>query len=115
MEDKADRTEKMRKELGFVKDIENFENVAFHDEYTTLDKCIYQEIKVACKNLNAKSWNDCANAVKEALVGKKRPIMTIKNNQIKPLLENGQQVVRIVQSEDIDKLGQMCANILDIF
>lgn len=64
----------------------------------------------------AQGWNDIADAVKKAMIGEKRPIMTLDiNDNIVPLKENGQQVVREVTAEDIDNIGPACCDVLKIF
>ena len=57
-----------------------------------------------------------AGAVKDHLVGLKRPIMTIgKNGALEPLVENGKPAVRKVTAKDIDAIGQHCADIIVAF
>ena len=117
MDDRASRPGEWRRELGLLKVEEDFSvNVANHGPDTKLDECIYEEMRVANNNIKgAKSWNDLAGAVKKELVGSVRPIMTVENGKIVPLMEDGVQVVREVKASDIDLLGPVCANILGIF
>jgi len=117
MDARAAQPETWRKELELQGDIVDFtETVTKHDTKTKLDDCIYEEMGVANKNIKgAKGWNDLADAVKKELVGKVRPIMTVANGQIKPLMKDGVQVVRAVTAEDVDALGPVCAQILGIF
>lgn len=119
MDAKASRPGEIRKNLGLLTDEVPGEVLfAEHDAKTTLDKCLYEEIKVANKQMpgGAKGWNDVADAVKKALVGQVRPIMTLgKSGMIEPLVEGGKQVVRAITEEDIDRIGPTCADILGIF
>ena len=120
MDAKASQPGSFRVELGLLASDENMDEidlVADHGPDTALDKCIYEEIKIAiAKNQNAKGWADLSKTVKKELVGLIRPIMTVdNNNKIVPLMENGQHVVRAVTATDIDKLGQACTDILSIF
>lgn len=123
MDDKAEEPYRLRDALGLLTE-EQLE-AKFATEHTTttkLDKCIYEEINVACEKRTAKGmpaakgWNDIKDDVKKALVGIKRPIMTLDiNDGIVPLKENGQQVVREVTAEDIDRIGPKCCDTLRIF
>jgi len=124
MDDKASMPGDFRKELGlFTEEEAGLNNVAEHDARTKLDKCIYEEIRVANANIkaatgkDAKGWQELAGAVKKALVGQTRPIMTLnaKSGAVEPLMENGKQVIRKVTAEDVDRIGPACANILGIF
>ena len=120
MDAKASQPGSFRVELGLLASDENMDEidlVADHGPDTSLDKCIYEEIKIAiAKNQNDKGWADLSKTVKKELVGLIRPIMTVdNNNKIVPLMENGQHVVRAVTATDIDKLGQACTDILSIF
>jgi hypothetical protein len=120
MDAKASRTGSFRVDLGLLApdvNMNEIDLVADHGPDTNLDKCIYEEIRIAnAKNQNAKGWADLAKTVKKELVGLIRPIMTVnENNQIVPLMENGQQVVRAVTPADIDKLGPVCTATLRIF
>lgn len=123
MDDKAEEPYRLRDALGLLTE-EQLE-AKFATEHTTttkLDKCIYEEINVACEKRiakgmpAAKGWDDIKDDVKKALVGIKRPIMTLDiNDGIVPLKENGQQVVREVTAEDIDRIGPKCCDTLRIF
>lgn len=117
MDDRASRPGEWRKELGLLEEEEDFSaTVADHGPDTKLDKCIYEEMRVANNNIkNAKSWKDLAGAVKKELVGLVRPIMTVKDGKIVPLMKDGVQVVREVKASDIDTVGPVCASILRIF
>lgn len=119
MDAKASRPGEIRKTLGlFTEEEKAVDAVAEHDETTKLDKCIYEEIRVANSKIKggAKGWEELAGAVKKALVGQVRPIMTLnKMGMIEPLVENGKQVVRAITEEDVDRLGPACADILAIF
>lgn len=120
MDAKASRPGEIRKELGLFSEEEvNVGVFAEHDASTNLDKCLYEEIKVANNNIDggAKGWDEIAGTVKKALVGQVRPIMTLdeKNGMIVPLTENGKQVVRAITEADIDRIGPACADILGIF
>ena len=123
MDAKAAEPNKLREELGLMTDAQlDVKFATTHTSTTTLDECLYQEIDVAVKKRKAKKmpeakgWDDVAAAVKKAMVGEKRPIMTLDDNGgLVPLMENGQQVVREVTAEDIDKIGPACCDILAIF
>lgn len=116
MDGRAGSVEVFRHELGLDGDNESA-SIAKHDAKTKLDFCIYEELKFALdKNNAAKGWADLAQAVKKELVGKVRPIMTLdENNQIVPLMENGKQVTRAITEADIDTLGPVCTDNLNIF
>ena len=123
MDAKAEEPNKLREELGLLTDAQlDVKFATTHTNTTKLDDCLYQEINVAKekrkvrKMPEAKGWNDIAAAVKKTLVGEKRPIVTLdENGGLVPLMENGQQVVREVTAEDIDKIGPACCDILAIF
>ena len=119
MDAKASRPGEIRKDLGLLAEEAPGEVLfAEHGPNTKLDLCLYEEIKVADRQMpgGAKGWNDVAGAVKKALVGQVRPIMTLgKSGAIEPLLEDGKQVVRAITEEDIDRIGPTCADILGIF
>ena len=123
MDAKAAEPNKLREELGLLTDAQlDLKFATTHTGTTKLDECLYQEIKVAKDKRNArklpeaKGWNDLAAAVKKAMVGEIRPIVTLdENGGLVPLMENGQQVVREVTAEDIDKIGPACCDILAIF
>ncbi len=123
MDAKAEEPNKLREELGLMTDAQlDVRYATEHTSTTKLDKCIYEEIDVAIKKRNAKKmpaakgWNDIKDDVKKALVGEKRPIMTLDiNDNIVPLKENGEQVVREVTAEDIDNIGPACCDVLRIF
>ena len=123
MDAKAEEPNKLREELGLMTDAQlDVRYATEHTSTTKLDKCIYEEIDVAIKKRNAKKmpaakgWNDIKDDVKKALVGEKRPIMMLDiNDNIVPLKENGQQVVREVTAEDIDNIGPACCDVLRIF
>ena len=119
MDAKASRPGEIRKSIGLFTEAEKaVEDVAEHDKGTNLDKCIYEEMRVANSKIpgGASGWEELAGAVKKALVGQVRPIMTLnKMGMIEPLVENGKQVVRAITEEDIDRLGPTCADILAIF
>ena len=114
---------KLREELGLLTDAQlDLKFATTHTSTTKLDECLYQEIKAAKDKRNArkmpeaKGWNDLAAAVKKALVGEKRPIVTLDDNGgLTPLMEDGKPVVREVTAEDIDKIGPACCDILAIF
>ena len=91
--------------------------VADHDVKTNLDLCVYREIGVASKKIpNAKVWNDLAGEVKQALVGKVRPIGTVdESGTFTPLMEGGKPVVRAITAEDVDRLGPTCMKLLGTF
>lgn len=118
MDGRASNIEEFRQELGLEGNNENA-SIAKHDGKTTLDRCIYEEIKRASdKNKDAKGWADLAEAVKKELIGKVRPIMTLDENdknKIIPLMENGKPVIRKIKEADIDTIGQVCADNLGIF
>ena len=120
MDAKASRPGEIRRELGLFSEEEvNVGVFAEHDASTNLEKCLYEEIKVANSNIKggATGWDEIAGTVKKALVGQVRPIMTLdeKNGMIVPLTENGKQVVRAITEADIDRIGPACADILAIF
>ena len=123
MDAKAEEPNKLREELGLLTDAQlDVKFATTHTGTTKLDECLYQEINVAKekrkarKMPEAKGWNDIAAAVKKAMVGEKRPIVTLdENGGLVPLKENGQQVVREVTAEDIDNIGPACCDILAIF
>ena len=123
MDAKAEEPNKLREELGLLTDAQlDVKFATTHTGTTKLDECLYQEINVAKekrkarKMPEAKGWNDLAAAVKKALVGEKRPIVTLDDNGgLTPLMEDGKPVVREVTAEDIDKIGPACCDILAIF
>ena len=120
MDAKASQPGAFRVDLGLLApdvNMEEIDLVADHGPDTNLDKCIYEEIRVAnAQTKGAKGWADLAKAVKKELVGQIRPIMTLdEHNKIVPLKKDGQQVVRAVTAADIDKIGPVCTNILGIF
>ena len=120
MDAKASQPGAFRVDLGLLApdvNMDEIDLVADHGPDTKLDKCIYEEIRVAnAQTKGAKGWADLAKAVKKELVGQIRPIMTLdETNKIVPLMKDGQQVVRAVTAADIDKIGPVCTNILGIF
>ena len=119
MDAKAAKPSQWREQLNLpIKLDDETGDVADHGINTPLNDCIYAEIEIANNAMNDKAtcWNDVANAVKQALVGKVRPIYTLDSKgELTPLIENGKQVVRPVTAEDIDKIGQKCADALEIF
>ena len=120
MDAKASQPGAFRVDLGLLApdvNMDEIDLVADHGPDTKLDKCIYEEIRVAnAQTKGAKGWADLAKAVKKELVGQIRPIMTLdEHNKIVPLMKDGQQVVRAVTAADIDKIGPVCTNILGIF
>ena len=119
MDAKALKTGEWRKDLGLeIVEDDEIEGATDHGTGTALNDCIYAEIEAANKAMDDKAqcWNDVKDAVKQALVGKTRPITTLSSNgELVPLIENGKQVVRPVTAEDIDKIGQACADALEIF
>ncbi len=116
MDARLSRIGEIRTELGLFADAD-VTQVAEHDSHTNLDKCIYEEIRVAyAKNPSAESWNDLAGDVKKALVGQVRPIGTLNSlGAFEPLVEDGKPVVRAITEADIDRIGQTCADIAGIF
>ena len=123
MDAKAEEPNKLREAIGLMTDAQvEAKFFTTHTSSTKLDECLYEEINMVIEKRKAKhqpkaqGWNDIADAVKKAMIGEKRPIMTLDiNDNIVPLKENGQQVVREVTAEDIDNIGPACCDILAIF
>ena len=115
MDNRTEFTIATRTKLELLTDV--VPEAAKHTEQTPLKDCIDEEIGLALKKRpEADNWGKIADLVKGALVGQKRPIMTLsQSGDIVPLMEGGKQVVRAVTAEDIDKIGQTCAVKLYIF
>ena len=76
---------------------------------------ISDDAEKAGKSTDGWKWEDVAETVRKALVGKTRPIMLPGPDGFVKLNENGADVVRKVTAEDVDKIGQACMDILRIF
>ncbi len=114
MDGKANRLGEIREALGLLTDV--VPEVADHDERTNLDMCVFREIGAASKKIpTGKVWKDLADAVKQELVGKIRPICTVENGKLTPLMEGGKPVVRAVTAEDVDRIGPTCMEITGAF
>ncbi|MCR5414712.1 MAG: hypothetical protein K6F50_08330 [Kiritimatiellae bacterium] len=118
MDGKASLNATLRKEFGlYDTDTLDAITVAEHDSKTNLDKCIFEEIKIAVgKRPGAKGWDDIAPLVKNALVGVIRPISVLnENGEIVPLMNDGVRTVRAITEADLDALGPVCADMAAIF
>ena len=124
MDNRVEFTVKTRTKLDLFADATvatdaiNAEDVARnHDERTTLDRCVYEEIGFANRKIpNVKVWSDVAVEVKKELVGKVRPIGTVDASGVfTPLMEGGKPVVRAITAEDVDRIGPTCMDILGVF
>ena len=115
MDNRTEFTIATRAKLGLF--VDAVPEVADHDVKTNLDQCVYQEIGLASKKIpNARVWNDIAGEVKQALVGKVRPIGTVdESGRFEPLMEGGKPVVRAITEEDVDRIGPICMKITGVF
>lgn len=103
------------------------DRVAKHDKTTILSDCIFQEIDAVDALNKAKgvdefsTWDQYEKPIKDSLVGLERPLVTAEKNEkgeweFKPVLDsNGQQVVKKLTAEDIDKIGPACVEFVTVY
>ena len=120
---KHDLAEKEPEPVGAPKTI-SLDKVANHDKTMKVHDCIMLEmgaIDAAHPGEEFDKWEDYADEIKKALVGVERPLVEAKKNNkglwdFEPVLDNnGNQVVKKLTAEDIDKLGPACVEYLTIY